>query len=103
MGPNLEISLVPNTGGRSEIVAISATSAQSSVLYPAPQSPGYINLITTIDCFMRMGTNPVALNTGVDQFIPAGNLLRVGPIPADFRLAFITASGAGTVYITEES
>lgn len=101
MGPNLEISLVPNEGGKSEIVAVTATSAQSSVLYT--DRSGYINLISTIDCFMRMGTNPTALNTGVDQFVPAGNLLRVGPIPPNYRLAFITASGAGTVYITEES
>jgi hypothetical protein len=98
---DLEISLVPNEGGRSEIIAVSATSAQSSVLYL--DRSGYVNLISTIDCFMRMGTDPAALNTGVDQFLPAGNLLRIGPIPPNYRLAFITASGAGTVYITEES
>lgn len=101
MGPVLEVSLVPNEGGRSEQVAISTTSAQSTVLYTV--APGYVNLITTIDCFMRMGANPVALSTGVDQFVPAGNLMRIGPVPANFRLAFVTASGAGIVYITDES
>lgn len=98
---SLELSLVPNEGSRSETVAISTTSAQSTALYST--SPGYVNIFSTVDCFMRMGTNPTALNTGVDQFIPGNNLLRVGPIPSGYKLAFITAAGTGTVYITEES
>lgn len=98
---SFEISIVPNTGGRSETVAISTTSAQSSALFT--DVAGYVNIFSTIDCFMRMGTNPTALNTGVDQFIPGNNLLRVGPIPPNYVLAFITAAGTGTVYITEES
>lgn len=99
--PDIEISFTPNEGGRSESLAISSTSAQSSVLYTA--SAGYVNLISTADCFMRMGVSPTAVSSGADQFVPAGNLMRVGPVPATFRLAFITPSGAGTVYITKES
>ena len=101
MGPSLEISFVPNEGGRSELVAVTTSSAQSAVL--CSNTDGYVNLISTIDCFVRMGVNPTALSTGVDQFMPAGNLLRVGPVPEGFKLAFIAASGAGTVYITRES
>lgn len=98
---DFQISLVPNEGNKSEVIAISTTSAQSTALYG--NSNGYVNLFSDVDCFMRMGLNPTALNTGVDQFIPGGNLLRVGPIPEDFKLAFITATGTGTVYITKES
>jgi hypothetical protein len=101
MGPSFEVSFVPNEGNHSQLVAVTTTSAQSTVLYTV--APGYVNIISTIDCFVRMGVNPVALNTGVDQFMPAGNMMRVGPVPARFRLAFIAASGAGTVYITKES
>jgi hypothetical protein len=96
-----QISLVPNTGARSETVATSTTSAQSTALYTT--QAGYVNLFSDVDCFMRMGENPTALNTGVDQFIPGGNLLRVGPIPPNYKLAFILTAGTGTVYITEES
>lgn len=95
-----EISLVPNVGGLSESVAVSAVSAQSSVF--STTGLEFVNLYSTIDVFMRMGTNPTALATGVDQYVPGGNLVRVGPIPPNYRLAFI-AAGAGTVYITKES
>lgn len=98
---SFEISLVPNVGASSESVAISTTSAQSSALFSS--AAGYVNIFSNVDCFMRMGTNPTALNTGVDQFIPGGNLLRVGPIPTSYKLAFITPSGTGTVYITKEN
>ena len=71
----IEVSLVPNTGARSEVIAtVAATSVQSSVLFT--DKAGYVNVFSELDCFMRMGTNPTALNTGVDQFIPAGNLLQ---------------------------
>lgn len=101
MAMDLEISLVPNEGGDSELIAISTVSAQSSILFPG--YAGYVNILSTVDCFMRSGTNPTALADGTDQFIPGNNLLRVGPVPEDFRLAFITASGSGSVYITKES
>ena len=98
---NFEITLVPNEGAKSEIVVTSTTSAQSSALYTS--QAGYVNVLSTVDCFMRMGENPTALNTGADQFIPGGNLVRVGPIPPNFKLAFINATGAGQAYITKES
>lgn len=98
---SLEISLVPNAGGNSEVIAISTTSAQSSILFH--EYAGYVNILSTTDCFMRTGANPTALADGTDQFIPGNNLLRIGPIPEDWKLAFITASGAGSVYITKES
>lgn len=98
---NIEVSIVPNTGAQSEVLAtVAATSVQSSVLYT--NKAGYVNVYSELDCFMRMGENPTTVNTGVDQFIPAGNLLRVGPIPPNFKLAFIAAA-VGNVYITKES
>lgn len=97
---SIEIGLVPNEGNKSETVTTSATSAQSTVLYT--DKSGYVNIFSTLDAFMRSGVNPTAVNTGADQFIPAGNLIRVGPVPVNHKLAFITAA-AGTVYITKES
>jgi hypothetical protein len=49
---------------------------------------------------MRQGTNPNALATGVDQFIPANTLLRVDNIIGGNKLAFKTTAASGTVYIT---
>ena len=101
MSQVIEVSFVPNEGGRSQAVSVSTTSAQSSVLYT--NQAGYVNILSTVDCFIRMGTNPTALATGVDQFIPANNLFRTGPIPAEYKIAAVTGSGTGTVYITKES
>lgn len=61
---SLEISLVPNEGGDSEIVAISTVSAQSSTLFSS--YAGYVNILSTVDCFMRTGLNPTALADGTD-------------------------------------
>lgn len=101
MSQTFETSLVPNEGGKSETVSVSTTSAQSSAFYT--NAAGYVNIFATHDCFMRMGTNPTAVSTGADQFIPANSLFRVGPIPAGHKLAFVVSSGNSTVYITKES
>ena len=103
MSATIVIGLVPNEGGKSEQVAASTVSAQSTVLYPTPQSAGYVNVYCASDYFFKAGVNPTALATGVDQFVPGGNLLRVGPIAPGFRLAFILLTGTATVYITEEN
>lgn len=55
-------------------------------------------VISTVDCFVTKGASPVATTGG--QFIPANTPLRLWGWKAGEQLAFITASGTGTVYIS---
>lgn len=90
-----ELSLHANTGNKSQKVTISSTNAASSAI-PTDNAVIY----ATVDCFMRAGAAPVAVATGVDQFIPASTLLRVTLPQINWKLAFITSSASGLVYIT---
>jgi hypothetical protein len=83
------------TGGQSEKIAISGTSAQSSAI-----TTDKINIYADVDCFVRQGANPVALADGTDQIIPAGVMLRGYEITSGNKLAFIAASTSGNVYLT---
>ncbi len=94
MGVEQEISLLLGGGGASQAVSISSTSAQSAAM-----SGDNAVLYSTVDTFVRAGTNPTALSDGTDQFIPAGVLVRVR-FDAGSKLAFKTSSASGTVYIT---
>lgn len=83
------------TGGQSESVAISGTSAQSAAI------TGTHAVVTpTIDCFFRQGASPTALADGTDQILLGGNQYRISGIVNGNLLAFITTGGTGTVYIT---
>ena len=92
-----ETSIVlTDEGGASEARTVTASSAQSAKSYPTGKAVVY----ATVDCYVRAGGNPTALATGVDQFIPAGRLLRLEFAPGS-KLAFIRAGSTdGTAYIT---
>lgn len=92
-----ETSITITTGGDSQAVAISTTSAQSAVI-----AADSATLYATTDCFVRRGSNPTAVADGTDQFVPANTLLRINGLTNDnlSKLAFKTATGTGTVYIT---
>lgn len=94
------ISLTADEGARSEKVAISATSAQSAT-YGTSASGAQLLVTPDVACFMRSGLNPTAVSTGVDMYLSAGNTYRV-QVGIGYKLAFITASGTGNVYITPE-
>lgn len=95
-------NLIPlNAGGLSTKLAISTSSAQSPVY--TSFGPIYLNVYTDTDCFARFGVNPTADSSGIDQIILAGPLYRIGPVPSGQRLAFITASGSGFIYLTPEN
>lgn len=92
-----QISMTASNGGLSQAVSISSTSAQSAVI---PST--FCVVYATTDCWMRKGSNPTALSNGTDQFLPANALLRLdgfAPGGTD-KIAFITSSATGTVYIT---
>lgn len=86
-------------GGQSSQLAISTTSAQSAA-FTFPAAPaGYVLITSAADCFVRQGTNPTALSNGTDQIILANQTYRCW-VNSGNKLAFITASGTGTVYMT---
>jgi hypothetical protein len=84
---------VPNRASTTT-VAISTTSAQSGVL-----AGGNVVLKSTAECFVVRGSNPTA--TVLCLPLLADQQYRLTGIAEGERLAFITASGSGTVHITE--
>jgi hypothetical protein len=90
-----EHSLPIFTGGYSEKIAVSGTSAQSAVL-----TNDRVNIYADVDCYIRQGANPTALANGTDQIIPAGIMLRGYDIMPGNKLAFIAVSTSGNVYLT---
>lgn len=89
-----ELSIDIGAGGTSQVVAISATSAQSAAI-----ASSRAVITPTVDCFVRQGSNPTALSDGTDQFLVGGQMYRVS-LTAGNKLAFKTATGTGSVYIT---
>lgn len=90
----LQESMVALKGGTCASVAVSGTSAQSAAI-----TSGRVVLYSTVDVFLRQGSNPTALATGVDQLVPANTLIRLVDIENGNKIAFI-ASSSGTVYIS---
>lgn len=90
-----EYSLAITEGGTSQPVAIGTASAASTTL-----PMGTAVVICTVDCFCRRGPAPVATSDGTDQFIPANQMVRVAGIRSGDKLAFKTATGTGSAYIT---
>jgi hypothetical protein len=102
MANMVEHSFAISDGGTSQAFAISATSAQSAAFGAAQGIPqGLINVVitSTVDCFIRKGVNPVALSSGVDQYIVGGTMYRTSVMPGE-RIAAISVSGSGMFYIT---
>lgn len=89
-----EISIALGDPGISQAVSISTTSAQSAAM-----ARGSAVVTPTVDCFVRHGPNPTAVSDGTDQFLMMNVAYRLG-FPPGSRLAFVTASGTGTVYVT---
>jgi len=88
-------------GGTCQQVAISGTSAQSTVIQTDNtfiDGPVQIVITPTVDCFVRKGANPTAIVGGTDMYLLGGNAYRTSVMPGE-RLAFITTGAAGFVYI----
>ncbi len=89
-----EVSLVADSGGLSQAVALSTTSAQTAVL-----NCNYVLVELTAAGFYRQGANPTALSDGTDQYLAANVKYRVNITPGN-KLAFKLATGTGTAYVT---
>lgn len=100
---SIEISLDLNTGGTSQKIAISATSAQSNAAAAgsSENKGGPIKYVITpdTDCFVRKGANPTAVSDGTDQLLKANTRYRVELMDGE-KMAFVTSAAAGFVYIT---
>lgn len=106
-----EISLQLNTGGTSAKLAISSTSAPmataatttaATATNPGDSKGAAIPYVITPDtaCFVRKGTGtPVAVSDGTDQYLAANQSYRVELMDGE-KMAFITTSASGNVYIT---
>lgn len=91
------------TPGSSQKVDFTGTSAQSTQFYI---KTSLVALYATEDCFIKIGTDPVATTDGTSMFIPGGILLGIGLFTTYneetvTKMAVIQASSSGTLYITE--
>jgi hypothetical protein len=84
------------SGGQSQVVAISGTSAQSSAITGSKT----VYLCSTGDCFIRQGSNPTALSNGTDQFLPGYTPMRFAGFVSGNKIAVIGTTGS--LYITPE-
>lgn len=94
-----EHSLNILSGGQSSVVAASTSSAQSATFTFPGVTSGYVVITPLVNCFVRQGENPTALADGTDQLLLANNSYRVF-VNSGNKLAFITPSGTGNVYLT---
>jgi hypothetical protein len=94
-----EHSLNILSGDQSSSLAISTTSAQSAAFAFDAALAGYVLITVDANCFVRQGTDPTALSNGTDQILLANQTYRCW-VNSGNKLAFITASGTGTAYMT---
>lgn len=89
-----DLSIIVDEGGRSQAIAISGTSAQSTAI-----NAEYVIVTLTAAAFVRQGSNPTATSDGTDIYLLADVTYRLN-ITRGNKLAFKTAGAAGTAYIT---
>lgn len=95
------ISLAVPSSASGRALAVSTTSAQSVTL-----TGGNVVVKSDVECFVTRGTNPTAVvpttgGTLGGVLLVAGAQYRLTGVKEGERLAFITASGSGTVYYAE--
>lgn len=83
-------------GGTSQQIAVTTSSAQSTVLQCKS-----MYICSTVSCFVRQGPNPTALGDGSDQYLPANLPMRLAGFTPGNKIAVI-GTGSGTFYITPD-
>lgn len=96
------MSLIPRTtafaiaeGGQCQKLALSTIAVQSAAIVG-----NLVEITPSIDCYARVGDDPIALNTGVDHFL-VGGTTRLFVINPGKKISFITDVGTGSVRIAE--
>lgn len=81
--------------GSTQSVAVSGTSAQSTAI---TANAGYVRLVATTLCHIRLGTNPTATTSNMPlvPYVPEYFVA-----PTGVKIAVIQNSSSGTLYITE--
>lgn len=92
-------SFVADSGGKSQKIAISGTSASTSSLTPPLGGSGTVSVTVDTNAFMRQGAG--ALADGTDRLLLANVTYRV-TIGGNGVLSFITSGGTGNAYVTRE-
>ena len=88
------ISVGRGTNENNQSVSVSTSSAQTTnaITMASPL------IYSTVECFALAGANPTA--TVADGTpIPALTLIRLAGVQPGDKLAFITSTGTGTVYV----
>lgn len=91
------------TPGISQKITTSGSSQQSAAF---THGVSLIYLFATQDCFIKIGTSPVAVADGTCMFIPGGIPFGIGLYTTNeqnavYKLAVIQSSTTGSVYFTE--
>jgi len=95
MSDRLDAILVARGSGEGhQSVSASTSSAQTTNAVDGSDPLIY----STVECFAVAGANPTATVANGTP-IPASTLLRLGGVQPGDKLAFITATGTGTVYV----
>lgn len=84
----------PEGDASGQTVAASTTSAATTNAVNGDTAVVY----STVECFVVYGTTPTA-TVAAGMPIPANTLVRLYNIPPAKKLAFITATGTGNVYV----
>lgn len=93
---DIEYTMLAQTGGQSIKLAVSTTSAPTT----DPIGDSYAVVTPDVDVFFRRSATPVAVSDGTDQLLKANISYRLYGFNQTDKLAFITASGTGNVYIS---
>ena len=88
------ITVARGTNEGNQSVSISTTSAQTTNAINMDSPLIY----STVECFALAGANPTA-TVAEGTPIPPLTLIRLAGVQPGDKLAFITATGTGTVYV----
>ncbi len=89
------ITVSRGTGEGRQSVSVSTSSARTAADIGSNECLVY----STVECFAVAGNSSVTATVADGTPIPASTLIRLRGVIPNGRIAFITASGTGTVYI----
>lgn len=89
------ITISRGTGAGRQSVSASTTSARTA----ADIGSNECLIYSTVECFGMAGDSSVVATVAEGTPIPANTLVRLRGVIPNGRIAFITASGTGTVYV----
>jgi hypothetical protein len=92
--PEFLLSVARASGEGQQNVSVTTSSAQTTNAIGASTCLVYTN----VECFVVAGADPTA-TVAIGTPLAAGQMIRLKGIRASDKLAFIAATGSGTVYL----